>query len=289
MELEGRRQWLSSEGYNSVIKAVAKIKSRTGIERDVLLAEKFAIERLLLENGLSHTSSPQEIPGIDSVFNLVPFKSRQHSNKVSRNISVLGMPRSGKDTLIERLNSLGNKNIITTSEPYAHIKEWKKTMPQDPMTQEHLRLAGALGELIVSEIEKRKRGVEKTAIVIHNKGVMDHAIFTAARLMYGEIPLQDYFDQEQGWIFRAGMEMDAAIIFMQTPETSMERSTLENRRGNHMNKEFLTLLYEQYLRSILVLRKKRQPSLAVIDTSSDIDENFLKLRVSLSSICGEKI
>lgn len=289
MKLEGPHPWLSSEGYNSVIRAVAKIEPRIGIERDVLIVQKFATEGILFENGLSRTSSPQEIPDIDSVFNLHPFRDRQHRKKTPRNISILGMPRAGKDTFIERLNSLGNENIITTSEPYAHIKAWKKTMPQDPLTQEHLRLAGAFGEFIVSEIEKRKRGIENTAITIHNRGLMDHAIFTAARLMYGEIPLQDYFDKEQGWIFRASMDMDAAIVFMQTPETSMERTTFEERKGNHMNKEFLTLLYEQYLEVILDLRRRKQPNLAVINTSGGIEENFNKLRSTLSAICGEKI
>jgi len=271
-----------------VIKAVAKIEPRIGIERDVLLAEKYTIEGLLFKNELSRDSTPQEIPNVDSVFNLLPFKGRK-LNQTSRNIAIIGMPRTGKDTLIEKLISLGHKNILMTSEPYAHIKNWKKIMPQDAMTQQHLRLAGAFGEFIVSEMEKRKRGIEDTAITVHNRGLVDHAIFTAARLMYGEIPLQDYFDTEQGWIFRASINMDAVVIFMQTPETSMKRTTLENRQGNHMNQEFLTLLYEQYLKAILDLRRKKQPNLAVIDTSSDINENFQKLRASLSVICGENI
>ena len=44
MKVESGHPWLSSEGYNSVIKAVAKIEPRIGIERDVLLAEKYTIE-----------------------------------------------------------------------------------------------------------------------------------------------------------------------------------------------------------------------------------------------------
>ena len=264
-----------------------ELKDRNQLTKDVLLAEKFTTETLLERYGLNVQTKPSEIPGIDQIFNLSPLA--KEGKKRNLHIEITGMPRSGKDTLLQMLGMLNNKNIVCTLEPYASIKDWKKTMPEDALTQEHLKLAATFGEFISGEVLARRKGLEKGALIIHNRGFTDHPIFTKARLMYGEIPIKDYLDQEQGWIFRASMNLDAVIILMQDKEASMERQNSDTRPGRHLTQDFLTFLYEQYLRKIVELKNKNQKNLVVFDSSEEIGNNFQKLRSILSKISGKKI
>lgn len=289
MQLERDGSWLSNKGYNLILGSLCKLEPqhRDQLTKDILLAEKFKTETLLKRYDLNVQTKPSEIPGVDQIFNLSPLA--KEGKKRNLHIEIMGMPRSGKDALLQMLDTLNNKGIISTSEPYASIKDWKKTMPKDALTQEHLRLAATFGEFISGEVLARRKGLEKGALIIHNRGFADHPVFTRTRLMYGEIPLKDYFNPEQGWIFRASMEMDAVIILMQNIETSMERQNTETRSGKHLTPDFLTLLYEQYLREIVELRNKNQKNLVVFDSSGTIEDDFQKLRDALSKITGRKI
>ena len=165
----------------------------------------------------------------------------------------------------------------------------EKNHAPDALTQEHLRLAATFGEFLSGEVLARRKRLEKGALIIHSRGFTDHPVFTKSRLMYGEIPLKDYFDPEQGWIFRASIEMDAVIIFMQSIEVSMGRQKGDARSGKHITSDFLSLLYEQYLKEIIELRNKNQKNLVVFDSSGIIEDNFQKLRGFLSKISGRKI
>ncbi len=279
MEIEKQiTPWLTSKGYNSVIKSLSRLPERRDNDREILLSEKWLTELELYKYGLSPESNPRDIPNIDSVYNLQTFKKDYISR--TRNIAVLGMPHAGKDTLLEKLNFLGNKRIITVPEPYEQIKKWKRDMPQDALTQEHLKLAASIGETIVSLMEERKRGVYNKGLIIHNRGSIDQTIFNSARFMHGEIPLSDYFDPDIGWVLKAGMQMDAIFIFIQDPKTSI-------LRGSHTSEEFLAILYEQYLKAIIRFRNNNQQNLVVMDTRENIETNFLKFRTNLSLICGE--
>lgn len=262
-------------------------KDRDQLTKDVLLAEKFTTEVLLERYGLNVQTKPSEIPGVDQIFNLSPLA--KEGKKRNLHIEIMGMPRSGKDTLLQMLDMLNNKNTVCTLEPYASIKDWKKTIPKDVLTQEHLRLAATFGEFISGEVLARRKGLEKGALIIHNRGFTDHSVFTTARLMYGEIPLKDYFNPEQGWIFRTTTKMDAVIILMQLPDVSIQRASLEKRSKRHITPDFLNILYEQFLREIVELRKKNQKNLVVLNSTGRIQENFQKLRSILSEISGKKI
>lgn len=281
--------WLSNEGYNLILRGLSKLEPqhRDQLTKDVLLVEKFTTEKLLERYGLGSQTKTSEIPGIDQIFNLSPLA--KEGKKRNLHLEIMGMPKSGKDTLLQMLDTLNNKAIICTFEPYASIKNWKKTMPEDALTQEHLKLAATFGEFISGEVLARRKGLEKGALIIHNRGFTDHSVFTTARLMYGEIPLKDYFNPEQGWIFRTSMAMDAVIILMQGIETSTERQNTDTRPGKHLTPDFLTLLYEQYLREIIELKNKGQGNLVVFDSSEGIENNFQKLKSILSKISGKKI
>lgn len=289
MSLENSGMWLSNEGYNLVLLALKKLKpSDDGLTKDILLSEKHLIELILHKNQLETHTHLKDIPGINTIYNLSPLISG--SSKGNFHIEIKGMPRSGKDTLISRIDSIGHKKVICTKEPYTSIKDWKKNVPQDSLTQQHLQLAAMFGEFIAGEVIARTSNIENGAIIIHNRGITDNPALNRAKLLYGEVPIKDYYHPEEGWIFRSTMKMDAVIIFMQNPQVSISRSLLEETRSRrHVTKGFLTLLYEQYLREIVELRNKNQKNLLVMDTSNDIETNFEFLRKNLSTIIGENI
>jgi hypothetical protein len=280
--------WLSNTGYNFALRGVQRLVPKNeNLTKSCLLAEQYYTELILQKNGLKTNAEVKNIPGINKVFNLSPLVCE--TNKGNFHIEIKGMPRSGKDKLIEKLNTLGNERIICTKEPYSSVKEWKKQLPQDSLTQQHLQFAGMLGEFIAGEVMARKSNIKNKAFIIHNRGLTDNPILNRAKFLYGEIPINDYFNSQEGWIFKSSIKMDAVIIFMQHPQISIFRSLLETRSRRHITSDFLSLLYEQYLRDIVELRSKNQSNLLIIDTSNDIETNFQLLKRKLSEIIGVNI
>ena len=293
--------WLSNHGYNTVLKSAAKLDERRwyveNIEelkelRDstkaVLLAEQYQTESILRASGLNRNTNSVEIPEINTVQNPSPFSKR---TKVRRNfhIDFFGMPRSGKETLIAQINSLANPRIVCTLEPYTTLKKLAEFPKEGGLDQQQYILASIFGEFIMGEVKLRQRKIEKRGIIIHNRSFVDNPIFTRARLLYGDIPIEDYYHPEEGWIFRATTDADAVIILMQPPEVSMQRKTYQDGSERHINPEFLGILYEQYLRAIISLKNKRQKNLAIIDSSGKFEVNFQNLRTVLSQIIGESL
>ena len=295
--------WLSNHGYNTVLKSAAKLdKRRRNVEnieelkelRDstkaVLLAEQYQTESILRANGLSQNTNPAEIQGINEVQNPSPFSQRK---KIRRNfhIDFFGMPRSGKDSLVGKINALAHPKIVCTDEPYISLKRLKKFPKEGGLEQQQYILAAVFGEFIEGEVQLRQRKIKKRGFIIHNRSFADNPIFAIARLFYGDIPFEDYFHPREGWIFRATTDADAVIILMQLPEVSIQRKikTLDGVSQRHINPEFLGILYEQYLRTIISLKNIGQKNLAIIDSSGDEESNFQHLRNVLSQIIGESL
>ncbi|MDQ5950883.1 MAG: hypothetical protein QG639_160 [Patescibacteria group bacterium] len=291
--------WLSHQEYNHTLRTVAKHNGLSqrlaegqefwydqeevdAVTRTVLLAEQYNTNMILAKNGLSGEMLPHEIPGVNTVQNKMKFSKKENT---VFNITVTGMPRAGKDTLLGLVNDLQKPGVMVTQEPHTSVSSWEKFPKEGTVERQQYIHGAAVGEYLHA-IQQLRRRFDDEGIIIHNRGLNDNTPFGRARLLDGDIFIPDYYDPEKGWWFRVQSEYDATIFCLQHPSVSMERRLKKDQPGRYLNPTFLQLLYEQYLREYILMKNDGKKNIVILDTSGTVEENFALMRRTLNEITG---
>ena len=289
---------LSNWGYNLVLNALARqvawgfARPAPGGKRrpennfkQLLLWYRLQDELTMQRLGVSAETQPSDLPFINTILNHSPLCKLKSKRNLS--IELAGMPNTGKDSLGQIINDLNLPWLSFSHEPYTSLKE-SGMLPSDPMMQEKYELAATMGEIVVAQIELRKKGAVSSGIAVVNRGFTDFPIISRAKLIFGAIPFQDFFNPDKGRIFRTTANgNNATIFFLISPAVAYERVEDKTREHKYLNPEFLSILYEQYLLAIYRLIERGENNIAVLDMSGSVEENLRKL-ISVIEVITER-
>jgi hypothetical protein len=167
-------------------------------------------------------------------------------------VEVLGMPHSGKTTMINRyLTELWQRNernkVVLVKEGARSIEDkYGDLRYSDPFQYSLLGGTSTFMDYIEA-VDNLNLGLR---VIISDRGQVDRRAFRRALFQKGEVNPELMLDEEQ---FMLDMEttpvqIGGIVMFMQRPDVSLERSASEGRDHPVSNKDFLPRLYEQYWR-----------------------------------------
>jgi len=214
--------------------------------RDIFLDQEYLTQIAFEQLGVRDSISPSDVSHVgvllmnpELVFGLrVPYA-----------VEVLGMPRAGKTTVINRylqeLWSRGERHKVTLVKEGARIikQEFGGLRYSDPF--QYSMLGGtATFRGYIDSLRNVNSGMR---LVISDRGQVDRRVFRRAYFSQGQVNPEIMADEEQ---FMYGLEntpiqMGGVIILMIRPEETMRRN---EKPGPIVNMDFLPRLYEQYWR-----------------------------------------
>lgn len=230
--------------YNRALEASSKQPESNS--QDIYLSEEYRTQLALGQLGVKDSISPSEIPHVGTILmapELVPNLRLPYA------VEVLGMPRAGKSTVIDRyLKDLWSRNerhkVHLVNEGARTIKdEFGDLRYSDPF--QYSMLGGTT--TFVGYIDALRHVNTGMRMVTADRGQIDRCVFRRALFNQGHINPEIMADEEQ---FMYGLEntpiqIGGIIMLMVQPEESMKRS---GRQGPVANMDFLPRLYEQYWR-----------------------------------------
>lgn len=212
----------------------------------VFLDEEYHTQVALNQLGVKDYKSPSEIPHVGTLLmtpELIP------NLRVPYAVEVLGMPRSGKSTMIDRyLRELWSRNernkVALVDEGARSVKqEYGDLRYSDPF--QYSVLGGTATFMgYIDALRNVNTGMQ---IATSDRGQIDRRVFRRALFNQGNVNPKIMEDEDQ---FMYGLEntpiqIGGIIMFMIRPDESMRRS---EKPGPVANMDFLPRLYEQYWR-----------------------------------------
>jgi hypothetical protein len=275
----GASEWLCHPGYTQAIKANA-IAVAKNIEPDIVcsreqrLAQQWMTENTLRQFGIESDSPVSAIPNADQLQNPEPLNLFKKPV-----LEILGMPGSGKDTIIEFLRQLHDPRICCTNEPFTALKKWNK-FPKNPSPADIglYKLAAEIAEFI-SGVKKGQN--ETKTVTVLNRSFTDDLAWIGAQFLSGKWSYVDFRERLYALEGLDGGPL-ARVIFMINPETTIKRK----EPGQYINPEFLRVLYQQYLRLIADLTQLKPPNLVILDMSGTPEESTQKFVSVFTAITG---
>lgn len=235
---------LENVRYNRALEASGKYPESNS--RDIFLSEEYRTQLALGRLGVKDNMAPSEVHHVGTILmtpELIP------NLRVPYAVEVLGMPRAGKSTAINRyLTELWSRN---ERHKVALVDEGVRTIEQefgdlrytDPF--QYSMLGGTA--TFVGYIDALRNVNTGMRVVISDRGQIDRGVFRRTLFNQGHVNPEIAVDEEQ---FMYGLEntpiqVGGIVMLMLRPEESMRRV---EGTGPMANMDFLPRLYEQYWR-----------------------------------------
>ena len=248
---------------------------------DTLLAEHLKTQISLQFSGVGRLDQPSKLKDINRVFFPEGLK-RDKSKPLA--VHIIGMPRSGKTTLIEKVFgeiSQQNPSVQLLPEVASPIKR----LSQERVTGlDYSQLVTSLVIAYTTEFHLYLKGIPYGSvpeILLVDRGPIDILPFNKANFMYGRFDAQSFssstFNVNRG-ISNLNDFDNAVVMFLVSPKESLGREGPRESYGMVMHPRFLPVLYEQYLRFHRDLRGLSLPGLekpfayACLDASGPTQE-----------------
>jgi hypothetical protein len=271
--------------YNRALEAC---KKRPGPEpKSVLLSEEYKTQHVLENLGVKENVSPSEV---DRVGRILMCPELLLNLRIPYAVEVLGMPHSGKTTMISRyLEELGQSdernNVALVDEGARSIEdEYGNLRFSDPFT--YSLLGGT--QTFINYIESIRKASLGTRMIISDRGQIDRRVFRRALFQSGEVNPEIMVEEEE---FIYGMEntpvqLGGIIMFIQRPYVSLERGATDNKDHPVSNMNFLPRLYEQYWRLHWEATQAKIPYriYTCIDSEKGMDEVYGRFKYAVDSI-----
>lgn len=235
---------LENDRYNRALEASGKYPESNS--RDIFLSEEYRTQLALGQLGVKDNMAPSEVPHVGTILmapELIP------NLRVPYAVEVLGMPRAGKSTVIDRyLRELWSRDerykVYLVDEGVKTIKDKFGDLPySDPF--QYSMLGGMV--TFVGYIDALRNVNTGMRVVTSDRGQIDRRVFR--RTLFGQGHVNPGIAADEGQ-FMYGLEntpvqMGGVIMLMIRPEETMRRT---EKRGPVVNMDFLPRLYEQYWR-----------------------------------------
>ena len=223
----------------------------------VLMEQHYQTQNAFMHLGMDKIVQPSEVLHVGDHFMVPELYS---SLRIPYAVEVLGMPRAGKTTLLNRyMRELWIRkerhNIFMVTEGARSIKEqYGDLRYSDPFTY---AMMGGLNTMLqyTESLRNINMGMR---MVVSDRGAIDRRIFRRSLFEKGEVNPKLMIDEDQ-FIHdfeHTPMQVGGIIMVMTRPEVSLDRSKKE---GPVANREFLELLHEQYWRLHWELIKGKEP------------------------------
>ena len=197
------------------------------------------------------------------------------------------MPGSGKTTMINRF--LEEQWVDKRRHLFANVEEGARTIKQeygdlrytDPFIYSVMG-AFASFEGILESTDYLNTGMR---VVVTDRGQQDRRVFKRALFMQGKVDpfYMSEVSREVDKKVDTPIQMGGIIMFLARPETSLNRT---GRTGPVVNPEYLSFLYEQYLRLHWELLEGEVPwrIYTCIDAEKDREEVYQRFKYAMDSI-----
>jgi len=216
-----------------------------------LLAEHLKTQVSLELSGIGRLDAPSKLKDTNRVFFPEGLK-RDKSKPLA--IHIIGVPRSGKTTLIERVfGEISQENPSVQLLP--EVASTIKRLSQERVTGlDYSQLVTSLVIAYTTEFLLYLKGIPYGSvpeILLVDRGPIDILPFNRANFMYGRFDAQSFssssFNVNRG-ISNLNDFDNAVVMFLVSPQESLGREGPRESYGSVMNPTFLPVLYEQYLR-----------------------------------------
>lgn len=281
---------LESERYNRSLRTNSDISDPEFQDLQVFLDQEYITQFCLNKMGLTVNDSPNKLPRVNEIFTIDGLVGQRRSPYA---LEVLGMPRAGKSTSINKfLESLWTKGVRrrihliregarTVSEEYEYLKN-------DDTFGFHM-VAGQ--ETFLSTMENIL-SFEDHEVILYDRGTLDRRAFRRAMFFQGKVSTK-ITRTEKLWEYgfeTPPFQIGGLIMCLIKPEVSLEREGVREKPGTVMNKEFLTLLYEQYMRLHYEIMSGSiiTPAYTCIDMGCSEEEAYTKICDAMVRIIDAK-
>lgn len=272
---------LESWRYNRALEANAKQPESS--PQDIFLSEEYKTQFALKQLGIKDAISPSEVPHVGTILMAPELISNL---RVPYAVEVLGMPRSGKSTVINRyLSELwGRKErhkVHLVGEGARTIKdEFGDLRYSDPF--QYSMLGGTV--TFAGYINALRHVNTGMRMVTSDRGQIDRCVFRRTLFNQGHVNPEIMADEPE---FMYGLEntpiqIGGIIMLMIRPEESMRRS---ERSGPVNNMDFLPRLYEQYWRLHWDILQGEFPYriYTCIDAEKDSEEVYERFKYAMDN------
>lgn len=244
---------LSKERYNRALTSLVHLRqNEIGNREDSfqpLLDQHYLTQKALEGLGIKGSSiSLATLPRINTVVRPV---GGSNEPKAATIIEILGMPRTGKTTLI--INAKKKFDLKVVEEQWRYIKGMLDRQGiYDFGIHEEIKLGRSSG-VFLKILEKMETNKNVKSLLL-DRGGMDAMVFLRAGFLSGKVSYEVFKVDEP--FFRLPLTFNpdqsgfnqALILCLVPPEISLKREGPRKRPGRIMNQEFLSALYDQYLR-----------------------------------------
>lgn len=272
---------LESWRYNRALEAnTKKVKSDSS---QIFFDEEYRTQTALLNLGIKDGTCPSEVPKVGS---LLMCPELIENLRIPYAVEVLGMPRAGKSTVLERyLKELWERNERHKVHP---VDEGARTVKQefgdlrytDPF--QYSLLGGTA--TFMGYIEALRNINTGMVMATSDRGQIDRRVFRRTLFNQGSVNPTIMEDEGQ---FMYGLEntpiqLGGIILLMVRPEESMRRSEKE---GPVANMDFLPRLYEQYWRLHDEILNCKIPwrVYTCIDAEKDTEEVYERFKYAMDT------
>ena len=191
---------------------------------------------------------PQKIPKIDKLL----FNSELIRDlSIPFIIEVMGMPQSGKTSSIHSF--LKKTSALYQGTRIRLVQEGARTIPSK---YKYIKYKDTFGFHLMGGIKVFKgilnnmKHSDQFGVIVQDRGMLDWKVFAQALFTKRRADLkwkgieEFYLCEFEPFIFPIG----GVIMCLTRPEISLEREGQREKPGIVMNRKFLKILYEQYLR-----------------------------------------
>ena len=215
-----------------------------------LLTEHLKTQVSLELSGVGRLDPPSKLKDINRVF--FP-KGLERDKSKPLAIHIIGMPRSGKTTLIEEVFGEISQEypfvqlLPEVASPIKRLSEGRVT------GLDYSQLVISLVIAYTTEFRLHLKGIPWSVpeILLVDRGPIDILPFNRANFMYGRFDAQSFSlstSNVNSGISSLNDFDNAVVMFLVSPEESLSREGPRESYGSVMSPTFLPVLYEQYLR-----------------------------------------
>lgn len=281
--------------YNRALRA----KAKTGEDYlDYFIAHEHQTQLALSGMGVRKEDAPNKIPYIDTILtdpDLITSLSKPFVAEV------IGMPRAGKTTSINKLleslwiSGIRHRVRFARESPRAIPDELGPVDPGfDFLDLKHSHpLAFNIAGYVITKMGALRHIPEAGDfdMLLQDRGLFDRRIFRRSLFVDGDIdPLwmefEDSIEQETEI---PPFPVGAVILCVISPEESLQREGPRKEPGVVMNKRFLEILYEQYMRFHyeIITRQVAIPAYVCIDMECTPEKASLKFNNAMAQILNK--
>lgn len=275
---------LENYRYNRAI--VASSKRPESNSRDIFLDQEYLTQIALKQLGVKDNISPSDVPHVGTLLmtpELIP------NLRVPYAIEVLGMPHSGKTSVINRyLRGLWQRN---ERHKVALIKEGAESIVEkygDLRYSNHFlytMLAGTAAFMgYISSLKDINSGMR---MAVSDRGQVDRRVWRRALFSRGDVNPKIISDENQfiNALENTPVQIGGIVMLMIRPNESLRKKKGVGGRFPISNIDFLSRLHEQYWRLHWELLQGEVPYrvYTCIDAEKDVEEVYETFKYAMDT------